>query len=492
MKNIDFKHILLPAISAVLLVLASPGVFSGYLSFFALVPLMIITGKSDNRELIISIIIFCLVYYLINLNWITIAVSHFGNAPLFIGYAVLIFFIVYLAVYWAVFLYFFRNGYGVVLLSLLFVILEIVRGRLFTGFPWLNFGSFAYNIPFFKLNASLIGEQGLSFLLILSNLLIFQLIHSKKVKYLTAFIALVLISFGSGYILNSTASLADKKISFRIIQPSYKQENKWIPAKKEEITNNVLGMLEKNMETKSDIIVLPESVFPAFTANEKDLHSKLQKLSKQKPIIFGSIRLNKNGNQKIKLFNSVYYINDNSTKIYDKIHLVPFGEYFPFKTIFKPINYYFFGDAEDFTSGDSVSVFMYNGTKMSPLLCYEGAFTNLVNKIKKNDADILILLTNDSWFGKSFGRYQHLAIDVIRSIEYGMPVVRAAQSGISGCITPGGNAIAQTKIDKKTAVSCSVPSEGSSTLFAKLGYSWLLILIIFYALRWITNYSRRK
>lgn len=491
MKNINFKHILFPVLSAVLLVLASPGVFSSFISFFALVPLMIITRKSDNRELIISIIIFCLVYYLINLNWITIAVSHFGNAPLFIGYAVLVFFIVYLAVYWAVFLYFFRSGYGIVLLSLLFVILEIVRGKLFTGFPWLNFGSFAYDIPFFKLNASLIGEQGLSFLLILSNLLIFQFIHSKKVKYLGAFIALVLISFGSGYILNSAASPAEEKISFRIIQPSYKQENKWIPAEKEEIINNVLDMLKKNTDTENDIIVLPESVFPAFTANEKDLYSKLQKFSKQKPIIFGSIRLNKNGSQKIKLFNSVYFINDNKTKIYDKIHLVPFGEYFPFKTIFKPINYYFFGDAEDFTSGDSVSVFMYQGIKMSPLLCYEGAFTNLVNKIKRNDADILILLTNDSWFGKSFGRVQHLAIDIIRSIEYGIPVVRAAQSGISGCITPDGNITAQTQIDEKTAVSCSVSSEGNFTLFAKLGYSWLLIFIIFYALRWITNYSRK-
>jgi len=491
MKNIDFKHILFPILSAVLLVLASPGVFSGYLSFFALVPLMIITRKSDNRELITSILIFSLVYYLISLKWITIAVSHFGNAPLFIGYAVLIFFIVYLAVYWAVFLYFFRSGYGVVLLSLLFVILEIVRGRLFTGFPWLNFGSFAYNIPFFKLNASLIGEQGLSFLLILSNLLIFQFIHSKKVKYLGAFIAIILISFGSGYILKPTSVPAEDKISFRIIQPSYKQENKWIPAKKEEITDNVLDMLKKNMDTESDIIVLPESVFPAFTANEKDLYSKLQKFSKQKPIIFGSIRLNRNENQKIKLFNSVYYINDNNTKIYDKIHLVPFGEYFPFKTIFKPINYYFFGDAEDFTSGDSISIFMYKNTKMSPLLCYEGAFTNLVNRVKRNDADILILLTNDSWFGKSFGRYQHLAIDVIRSIEYGIPVVRASQSGISGCITPGGNVKAKTQIDEKTAVSCSVASEDSPTLFAKLGYSWLLIFIIFYAFRWITNYSRK-
>jgi len=491
MKNINFKHILFPVLSAVLLVLASPGVFSSFISFFALVPLMIVTRKSDNRELIISVIIFCLVYYLINLNWITIAVSHFGNAPLFIGYAVLVFFIVYLAVYWAVFLYFFRSGYGIVLLSLLFVILEIVRGKLFTGFPWLNFGSFAYDIPFFKLNASLIGEQGLSFLLILSNLLIFQFVHSKHVKYLGAFVALLLISFGSGYALNLASSPPDEKISFRIIQPSYKQENKWIPAEKEEIINNVLDMLKKNTDTENDIIVLPESVFPAFTANEKDLYSKLQKFSKQKPIIFGSIRLNRKSSQKIKLFNSVYFINDNKTKIYDKIHLVPFGEYFPFKTIFKPINYYFFGDAEDFTSGDSVSVFMYQGTKMSPLLCYEGAFTNLVNKIKRNDTDILILLTNDSWFGKSFGRYQHLAIDVIRSIEYGIPVVRAAQSGISGCITPDGNITAQTQIDEKTAVSCSVSSQGNFTLFSKLGYSWLLIFIIFYALRWITNYSRK-
>lgn len=491
MKKLNFKHILLPILSALLLIFASPGALSGYIVFFALVPLIISARQSGNKELVITIIIFSLSYYLINLHWITIAVSHFGNAPLFVGYLVLVLFILYLTVYWVIFLYFFRSGYGVILLSLLFVILEIVRGRLFTGFPWLNLGSFVYDIPFFKLNASLIGEQGLSFLIILSNLLIYKFIHLKHLKYLGAFIALIFISFGSGYILQLTANPPEKFTSFTIIQPSYKQENKWNPEKKKTITNNVLSMLEENMDTESDIIVLPESVFPAFVENEQDLYGKIQKLSEEKPLIFGSIRLNREKGKNLKLFNSVYYVNDNKTKIYDKIHLVPFGEYFPFKTIFKPINYYFFGDAEDFSAGDSVSIFMHDGTKMAPLLCYEGAYTNLVNRVTKNDADILVLLTNDSWFGKSLGRFQHLAIDAIRSIEYGRPIVRAAQSGISGCITPQGNIKAGTSIDEKTAVSCSVSSESSPTLFAKLGYSWMLVFIIVYAVRWITTYSRK-
>jgi len=482
---------LLAVLSAILLTLASPGNSSGYFVFVAFIPLFICIKKSDKKEFIIYVLVFTLIYYFYNLNWITVTVSHFGNAPLPVGYLVLFIFSVYLSLYWILFFYFFRNNYSVILLSLLFVTLEIIRGKLFTGFPWLNLGSFVHNLPYFKLNASLIGENGLSFIIILTNLLLFKYITNKSFKYLIYPVIILILSFSSGFILSNLTKASAKTVSFTIVQPSYSQEIKWAVEHREEIISNVLDMTEKALKMPGEIVILPESVFPTFTETDSELYNKLKNFSRKKPLIFGSIR-NDNGTSSFAYYNSVYYLQNARQKIYDKIHLVPFGEYFPFKTLFKPISYYFFGDAEDFSGGNTVSIFEYNGYKISPLLCYEGAFTNLVKKVKDNGGNIIVLLTNDSWFGKSMGRYQHLAIDKIRSIEYGTPIIRAAQSGISGCIDMKGNISSATEIDEKTSFSCVVRIPSSGTFFNKYGYAWLIVLILFYSFKWVTGYPRKK
>lgn len=488
-QNIIF--VLLSVFSAILLSFASPGNISGYIAFVALVPLFLCIHKAESKAFIINTLIFCLIYYFYNLHWITVTVSHFGNAPLFVGYLVLFVFSVYLSLYWILFLYFLRNNYSVLLLSLLFVVLEIIRGKLFTGFPWLNLGSFMYNVPFFKLNASLVGENGLSFLIIMINLLLFRYITNKSLKYLTYSAIILFFSFFSGFILSKLPTGAGNTVSFTIVQPSYSQEIKWVPEYRDEIVNTVLEMTEKAMKMPGEIVVLPESVFPVFTETDQELYNKLKDLSHKKPIIFGSIR-HDNSTSSFTYYNSVYYLHNAKKKVYDKMHLVPFGEYFPFKTLFKPISYYFFGDAEDFSRGNTVTVFDYNGYKLSPLLCYEGAFTHLVKKVKDNGADVVILLTNDSWFGQSIGRYQHLAIDEIRSIEYGSPIVRAAQSGISGCIDTKGNTHSATEINEKTSFSCVVEIPSYATLFSKYGYAWLVLMILFYAFQWVSGHSPKK
>lgn len=492
MKKYRIYPLLLAVLSTILLIAASPGVFSGYIVFIAIVPVLLSTVKSSNTEFTVYSLIFCLTYYIISLKWVTVAVSHFGNAPIVVGYLVLSLFAVYLSVYWILFLYFVRNNYDAITLSLLFVILEIVRGKLFTGFPWLNLGSFLHDARYLSLNASVLGEEGLTFIIVLSNILLYKFILFKNKKYLISFTLLLGVCFTTGFILDQMKSSSDRMESFTIVQPSYSQESKWLPEHKEKIITKVMEMSEKALNQARGVVILPESVFPTFTESDTNLYGVLDNYSAETPIIFGSIRQENDDSGKMNFYNSVYYLNDGKSAIYDKNHLVPFGEYFPFKALFKPINYYFFGDAQDFSRGNSISIFRYNNINLSPLLCYEGAFTDIVKRVIQNNGDVILLLTNDSWFGKSIGRYQHLAIDEIRSIEYGVPIVRAAQSGISGCIDRQGNISGKTKIDEETISSCNVEISDKDTFFSRFGYSWIVILVLIYGGIWVSNYSKRK
>jgi apolipoprotein N-acyltransferase len=210
-------------------------------------------------------------------------------------------------------------------------------------------------------------------------------------------------------------------------------------------------------------------------------------LTYKKPLIFGNIR-DDNINGKYKFYNSAFYINNGKIEFYDKIHLVPFGEYFPLQNIFKPVKYYFFGDSDAFSRGSIIKNFTYKDISISPLICYEGAFVDLVQEAVKKNNDVFVILTNDSWFGNSIGRYQHLAISVIRAVETGKFVIRAAQSGISACIGPDGKIDNFLDIDKSDIIECNLRIQKRTTVFNTVQYLWIflsLIIIVF-------NYSVKR
>ena len=278
-----------------------------------------------------------------------------------------------------------------------------------------------------------------------------------------------------GYILITFNGSVEKSFNARIIQPVYDQRLKWDEESARMIINHNKELINNAIAEDADLLVLPEAVFPVFLEFNEDLYYYLLDSSYKIPILFGNIRIDTVNN---RYYNSIFFINNGNIEIYDKIHLVPFGEYFPLQKIFKPIKYYFFGDSEAFSKGQSIRIFQLKDYDFASLVCYEGAFTGLVQRFIKENPNFLVINTNDTWFGDSIGRFQHLSIAVLRAAETSKFVLRAAQSGISACIDPNGRLLNYLDINEEGFIDCAITQSRFTSVFNKLQYSWLVLLII--------------
>lgn len=465
--------ILYGIISAILLTLSGPGFQLPIINLVSFVPLFLYLKHKPEKWLFTSLS-FGVSYYFINLFWITEAVNYFGDAPIFIGIILLLLLSCYLGLYYVVFFYAYTKVKTDFLMLALFLFLEMVKSFFLSGFPWMNLGLTSVSYRPILMNAALVGEMGVGIIIIAINLFITKVIAGNR-KYLVYLIVTIVLSHI--YYFYKDTNLMSKEIAFSMVQPSYDHKKKWDIEQKYNVVSEVIKYTEEAFLRNSDIVVLPESAFPLYLQTEIDLLSYFKDLSEKKPFIIGNIRFTNDG-KNVKVYNSNFYVKDGEIEFYDKIHLVPFGEYFPMKFITSDIQKYFFGTDSDFTAGNKIVLFQYSGEKIGNLICYEDAFFELARKNVLEGADIFVVTTNDSWFGKNHGRDQHFAMDIMRSVETGRSFVRSSQSGISGCIAPYGKVLATLDVDVKGVLDCKLPVNDSKTPFMILGYNWAIVLVI--------------
>ena len=462
---------LLPILSAIIGVLASPGNGGGYLSLILFVPLF--WALKDGHRLYIKTFLFAIPYYFYNLIWVNSSVSHYGNAPIFIGLLCVLGISLYMSIYLLIYVKIQLHVHNIFSLATFFTLLEMLRGVIFTGFPWLNLGSLLYEYDYSTVIYKNLGEYGATFIIMLTNLGLYRVISGKR--YALGFFSILplIITFTIGGSGGSVSKEGKVKVS--VIQPKYSQEEKWLPEKMEDIKAEVLNITKIALSTDSDMIVLSESVFPFFIQNDNATFNYFLNNSREKSIILGNIRYDKN----LWHYNSAFFFENENYDYYDKIRLVPFGEYFPLKFITRPISRYFFGDAEDFKKGVRPKIFHTNkGVKIFPVICYESAFYGLFRDVFKYEIpNMIVVLSNDSWFGGKIGRMQHLAIDIVRAKEFSKPMIRSTQSGISACLSESGHIIASMNMNETGIMNCSVEINGETTRFAKYGYLWFYLCI---------------
>ncbi len=201
-------------------------------------------------------------------------------------------------------------------------------------------------------------------------------------------------------------------------------------------------------------------------------------------LITGSVSDNNKKEEEIEIYSSMVGLNKDSYHNfavfeYHKSHLVPFGEYMPLRKIipFKKITH----GLVDYTPGKKESIYLQKfNLNILPLICYESIFPNEVIASNKN-ADIIINITNDAWYGNSSGPYQHFQISKMRTIENGLPMIRASNNGISAFIDPLGRVLKQTKLNDITIIDSFIPKKLSKeTCFFKYGFSlmWGAIFLV--------------
>jgi apolipoprotein N-acyltransferase len=364
---------------------------------------------------------------------------------------------------------------------------EWLRGHALTGFPWNSFG-YALSEPLALAQAaSLIGLWGLTFLAVAifasPAVLIDGGARGRRPWIAPAMgiaLLLVMVIFGAVRLnMQPTVMLANVKL--RIMQPNLQQDVKFNYSAKAEVMKKYLTLSDRASGPQStgvrdaNILIWPESAFPFFLTREPDAMAQIADLlPKGTVLITGSVRAPElpPGTRITRAYNSIYVIDHDGSvlSVYDKLYLVPFGEFLPFQNWLEKIGLEQLTKVQGgFIPGTRRRTMeIPNAPRALPLICYEAIFPGEI--VERSDRPGWIVnLTNDGWFGISSGPYQHLQQARLRAIEQGLPVVRAANTGISAVIDPLGRIVARLGLGVEGVLDSALPSAIAPTFYARAG-----------------------
>jgi apolipoprotein N-acyltransferase len=487
------KDYLAAIISGLLLAFAFPRFNLEFLAWFALVPLLFaIYGGNARRALKLGFVA-GLVFYFITLSWVTNTLVNYGNIPTVVSWLILSLLVAYLSLYVGLFACLvnrFSKSHPVsifLLAPVTWTALEYLRStHSIYGFSWQGLGYSQFqSLPVIQM-ASITGVYGISALIVLVNAGLFVLIHPAFEKYPAwqncrkriAVSTLLLLSLCVGYgwwTLSQTPVYGVQPVRVGLVQGNIPQKMKWDPAYRNDVLDRYRNLTLATAVFKPDLMVWPEAVTPFFfgrdfSGTEFVLDTVRQT---QTPLVLGSPALKKTGqelvvgkSEPLRLTNSAYFISGEGEQLgrYNKIHLVPFGEFVPFRSILFFIDK-MVANIGDFERGEEAKVFQLGNNKFAVSICFEIIFPDLVRQPVKQGAGYLVNITNDAWFGKSAASYQHMSMVAMRAVENRVPIVRAANTGISGSIDAYGRIVEATEIFKTDWIIAQIHPQTSKPGF---------------------------
>jgi apolipoprotein N-acyltransferase len=376
----------------------------------------------------------------------------------------------------------------IILFGVVWTLLEWVRSWLFTGLPWNLLGTVWTISDAMIQGASILGVYGLSFVTIIAAAVPAVLTdgalraRGRAAPVIAAYIVLGVISAAGGLRLANAPSGNVEGIMLRLVQPNIDQRIKWHPKHRRQHVVRQLQMSTAKSKTGSTPthIIWAETAVPYFLAREKALMTAIAGITPPGGLtITGTIRGDVNAGTGRQIWNSLHAINAHGdiAGTYDKFHLVPFGEYVPFQSILKIPK--LTAGRTDFTPGPGLSTLKLPGLPpVGPLICYEVIFPGAV--VDPGDRpDWLLNLTNDGWYGHSSGPYQHFASARLRAVEEGLPLVRVANTGISGVVDGYGRVIARLDLGVSGVLDSPLPKKLlGTTFYAQWGDMPLILLLV--------------
>lgn len=399
----------------------------------------------------------------------------------------------------------------VLALAVSLTISEWLRGHVLTGFPWNTFG-YALSEPLaLAQTGSLVGLWGMTFLAVAifaSPAVLIDGFSRGRKPWLAPVTALVvlaaMLAFGAVRLSLSPTTMVDG-VKLRIMQPDLQQDAKFNYSAKAAVMQKYLTLSDRSSGPHSTgvsdatILIWPESAFPFFLTREADAMAQIADLlPKGTVLITGSVRAPDlpAGVRITRAYNSIYLIDHDGSvlSVYDKLHLVPFGEYLPFQEWMEQLG---FQNLTKVVGGFIPGTIrkpldVPNAPRALPLICYEAIFPgNLGNRDDR--PGWIINVTNDGWFGISTGPYQHLQQARMRSIEEGLPLVRAANTGISAVIDPVGRIVARLSLGIEGVLDAGLPAAIAPTIYARVGnIPAAVIVIVAFAIVLQRRFVRRK
>jgi len=497
-KSFAVNNIFPAFLSGFLLFLSFPKYGWGLFAWIAFIPLFFALKNvvKISQGLFLGFIT-GVIAYIGQIYWIAFVIVNYGYLPLYTGITLMLLLACYLSIYVSLFagcIVYFRDKIPLYLTApVLWVCLEYGKSCIFTGFPWENLGYSQYLNTYFIQFSDVFGVFGLSFLIILINSAVFEVIDKRSVReYIAAGVVFFMMTgiyiYGFYRLDHVYKEMRNSPgIEVSLIQGNIDQSVKWDKNFKTETLNIYEQLSLKNSPGNGRLIVWPETAVPFRFQNVNSLRDQIINLSlKTKSwLIFGSVSSfpKINGND---IFNSAYLLSPlgEIKGRYDKVHLVPYGEYVPLRNIMPFIEGFTTGIG-DFSKGPGFYPLSMDNRKIGILICYEAILPFAAREYKNNSAELLVNITNDAWFGATSAPFQHFSMIVFRAVETRLYLVRAANTGISGIIDPTGRIIARTNIFREDALKGNVKFVKIPTLYDKYGDILVLfcfVLVTFYFL----------
>ena len=516
----ELKDDLFAAASGVLLTTAYPDVDMSWAVWIALVPLMMSLRGATRRTAFRRGMVTGMVHYLTLIYWLVYTMQTYGGLPWYLAVPTLLLLSAYLSLYVGLFAVMWAGVSRGAIASIaaapvLWTGLEYVRSFLLSGFPWELLGYSQYrNLHLIQIS-DIFGVYGVSFVIVLGNAAVFLLIvHLGKGRWqgravkashaygsLLAVMIIVACTWAYGALRIQTmekAMAAAPWLRAAVVQGNIDQMIKWDPAFQEHTTAKYVA-LSQRIDPRPDLVVWPETAVPFYFLDDMALTEKVIRGIRETGAYFviGSpaFERTKTG---IDYYNSAYLMSPEGRPVgrYDKVHLVPFGEYVPLQK-WLPFVRKMVVQVGDFKTGEKGETLLMKGRRhaeshdgpaegivggsvedgpdapldmrIGVLICYEIIFSDLSRAAAQNGAGLLVNVTNDAWYGRSSAPYQHFSMAVFRAVENKRALIRSANTGISGFIDPVGRVTGRTSLFVDAVLTRTVPVLTNETIYTLAG-----------------------
>ncbi len=518
------RGLLLSAAAGLLLALAYPRPAYNLAAFVALVPLLLSLRGASRGAALARGYACGVVFFGVLLYWIVGVVHTYGGLPWPVGVISLALVVFYLATYVALFALLTAlswRRFGAMTLAVVpvsWVGLEIVRAKLLGGFPWGLLGySQASNLPFLQI-ASFGGIYVVSFLVAGVNAAIALAMAEPRARAPRAIAALLLMAaggawLGGGFVLRRDAVAGTGEwVKVAAIQGNVSQHRKWTRGEEQAIVDNLIALTRQAAAGGARLVVWPESASPftfyrpvrrtrggetsvAFEPHPEYFPTVIRLAADLNiTLIAGSVDYRAAAGGRLAATNSAFVLGGEGMLAppYDKVHLVPFGEYVPLQRVLFFVDRLVLGSIADFVPGSRLEPLPTPAGKAATFICYEAIFPDLVRTLAAGSA-YLVNITNDAWYGLSGAPEQHLAMAAVRAIETRRYLLRAANTGISAIVDPYGRIVAQTAMRETAVLSGEIEVREGETMYMRAGdvLAWAcVILTLLHAALHVAAYAR--
>tara|TARA_X000001036_G_scaffold439911_1_gene493042 strand:- start:1217 stop:2722 length:1506 start_codon:yes stop_codon:yes gene_type:complete len=456
----------------------------GFLAWIGFIPLFNVLIYGDLKENIINGYIFGLIYNFTAFYWI----GSNSGADFITVLGSLVAAVLYLSIYWSfagiiisIIPFKQKELLGSLLLPFLIVTIEWFRSFGPLGFPWANLALTQSKFIYLLQIIEVTGTYGVTFIIVSINVIIYNslkndnLIKDGLVKVLVLLITISLVGFARMRSLNDT----QKYIDIVVVQPNIDPNIKW--HEKKRIISFMDSLHHEAVKLRPDLIVFPETALPSYLTRDKKTRKMLQNTVDKHniPLLTGTIDIKVNGGKK-NYYNSAMLLKPKSDySLYSKIHLVPFAEYDLFPEIFHPLTWLNINiDRGRFKSGEDYKIFQWKDTNLSNIICYESSIPRIVREFVKRGSELLIIQANDGWLGNSYGPHQHFELARLRAIENRIPVLRSANTGISGVFRPDGSIQKKVGLNKKLIFQEKINIIKSGSIYTKYGDIFAIVCFL--------------